>query len=189
MLHNLNIPGYKSEQELDAYQFIVETLRPSTIIEVGSSLGRLTYTLANTVKEWDGIVIAVDLWHLESLTGNGYSLELAENGKQTREQFDMFMKDFDNIITIQGDANLMETFDNHTADLVIQDIDNGFEKTTIDNILINLWNVTNVDGCLIGSHYWPHRTDMREQILKFSNSINKLIKVIDNEAYIWKINK
>lgn len=188
MKHNLNIPGYKSEQELDAYQLIVETLRPTTIIEVGSGLGRLTYTLANTSKEWNGTVIAIDLWRHELFTGNGYNLELAENGRQTKEQFNKFMKNLNNVVALQGDANLIETFVNYTASLVIQDIDNGFKKTIIDDILINLWKVTNPDGCLIGSHYWPHRTDIREQVFNFSRLINKPIELIDN-TYIWKISK
>jgi len=188
-MHNLNIPGYKSKEELDTYARLLLALKPKSVAELGSCCGRLTYTLASVMQKMGGHVYAIDMWGPENMAGIGHSLENAWNNTQSLEQFNYELKDFDNIITLQGNADSNKTWNSISVELIIQDIDLGFGNTDITNVLPMAWQHLLPGGWFIGSHYWPTRTDMHDQITTFAKTVNKDVTIINNATCIWGIEK
>lgn len=166
---NPNIPGYATSEECVTICNIISKIECSSILDVGSYTGRLTWSLCQTFT--DKQITALDTWdsgsYIDRVGGNYWNSTERDQrylGKtNTLEMFNLFNQ-HDNLTTVQTDFYNYKT----TQDVVILGADAGeiVWEDLIDHAL-------SLDPKLvIGRHAHNHRTN-----------INKVLELYEIERY------
>lgn len=185
MSNTLNIPGWKNKMELNIVAELVKACNPySTIVEIGSAAGRLTFVLSENASN-GSIIYAIDLWANDLIfTGNGYMLDSEKTN--TLDYFLQFCKNCKNIKPIIGDSLIIEW--NKEIDLIIIDPDDGFGRNDLCEHLEKWYPYVKQNGIIIGYNFGDSRPDICEQVITFSNKYNLNLKINENTRS-WSFKK
>lgn len=191
-------PGSMPANEL--LQHVVQEIKPSIIIEVGSFLGWSAWGMSNRMRELnpDGVTICVDTWmggadHWEEATFNSESRIKRKNGYPTF--YYNFLANMcyvglqETVIpfaypSVTGASILRRVFkeQNLRADMIY--IDGGHEYWDVILDLTNYWPLLKESGVMFGDDWTCE--DVRKAVLDFTYEHNLNITVHTNGVH-WFI--
>lgn len=176
---NEKIPGWKDITTLIEVAKIVEQLLPnSRIVEIGSGLGRLTWTLSKNAPN-GSIIYAIDCWNNNKLdvTNSRHCINCNENTLITEEEFLRQTRDCDNIIPIHKKFPFNWEYDK--VDMIFIDADEDYEAQM--SYLKQAFEMIKPNGVICGEDYSD------KEWIKYHNNIPKfpgLVQAIHEMAKI-----
>lgn len=194
LIINDKIFGYKTLEDLQAISQLVKSLGEySKIVELGASLGNVTWNISKNVP-YGSIIYAIDVWDDFSLepVNPQWCKNYFEGVSCSLDDFLNNIKDCDNVVPIKTNSP-PEKWEHGMVDMVIIDIDYNPEFYVSVKENIDFWmKYLKPNGIMCGYNWAPasknnadnlklhYRIPVREAAIKYNKEIYN-----DGKTWWW----